>query len=213
MKKSRNEGHGLETELGPALGRVYLFSDAVFAIAITLIVLGFDLPHDLEIAEVPGRLAGELPDFLSFMFGFWILSFFWITHHRMFRHIDQMNQGLLIWNMLVLLCVAFLPFAIVTFGDYPESTTTVILFAAAQAATALACAGMWNYAARTRLVRANTDPGILRHVNSRMLIVGIVFLLSIPVALVSRPAAYLMWPLVLIVFYVVDRRMPASARV
>jgi uncharacterized membrane protein len=124
-----------------------------------------------------------------------------------------MNQGLLVWNMVVLLCVAFLPFAIVTFGDYPASTTTVILFAAAQAATALACVGMWNFAARTRLVREDTDPRVFRHVNIRMLVVGIVFLLSIPVALVSRPAAYLMWPLVLIVFYVVDRRTPASARV
>ncbi|HEV8353024.1 MAG TPA: TMEM175 family protein [bacterium] len=213
MKRLRGADHGVETELGPALGRIYLFSDAVFAIAITLIVLGFDLPHDLALAEVPGRLAGELPDFLSFVFGFWILSFFWITHHRMFRHINQMNQGLLVWNMVVLLCVAFLPFAIVTFGDYPASTTTVILFAAAQAATALACVGMWNFAARTRLVREDTDPRVFRHVNIRMLVVGIVFLLSIPVALVSRPAAYLMWPLVLIVFYVVDRRTPASARV
>jgi uncharacterized membrane protein len=213
MKKPRSAEHGVETELGPALGRVYLFSDAVFAIAITLIVLGFDLPHGLALEEVPGRLAEEIPDFLSFAFGFWILAFFWITHHRMFRYIERMNQGLLAWNMVVLLCVAFLPFPIVTFGDYPGSTTAVILFAAAQAATALACAGMWNFAARTNLLRANIDPRAFRHVNIRMLVVGVVFLLSIPVALVSRPAAYLLWPLILIVFYVVDRRTPASARV
>jgi len=210
---SRDEHRGGEAEFGPALGRVYLFSDAVFAIAITLIVLGFDLPHGLALEEVPRRLSQELPDFLSFVLGFWVLSFFWLVHHRMFRYIDRLNHGLLVWNFIVLLCVAFLPFAIVTFGDYPQLTTTVVLFAATQAATALACFGMWTFAARARLVRASTDPRILRHLATRMLAVGIVFLLSIPVAVASRPAAILMWPLVLLVFYVVDRFTPQVARV
>lgn len=208
----RDEQHGVETEFGPALGRVYLFSDAVFAIAITLIVLGFDLPHGMVLEEIPQRLYEQLPDFLSFTFGFWILSFFWITHHRMFRYIDRLNQGLLAWNLMVLLCVAFLPFPIVTVGDYPRSAWTVILFAAAQAATSLTCAGVWNFAARHSLIRRGTDPRVIRHLNIRLWTVGIVFLASIPVALVNTAAAFVMWPLVLIVFFIVDRRTPASVR-
>ncbi|HEY3247112.1 MAG TPA: TMEM175 family protein [bacterium] len=204
--------HGEETELGPALGRVYLFSDAVFAIAITLIVLGFDLPHGMTLEEVPQRLYEQLPDFLSFAFGFWILSFFWITHHRMFRYIDRLNHGLLVWNLIVLLCVAFLPFPIVTVGDYPGSAPAVILFAAAQAAAALTCLEMWSFAAREKLIRATTDPRVIRHLQVRLFSVGIVFLASIPVAVVYTPAAFVMWPVVLIIFYIVDRRTPAAAR-
>lgn len=209
----REPHSGEETELGPALGRVYLFSDAVFAIAITLIVLGFDLPHGMTLEEVPQRLLEQLPDFLSFAFGFWVLSFFWITHHRMFRAIDRLNHGLLVWNLIVLLCAAFLPFPIVTVGDYPQSAAAIILFAAAQAATALSCAGMWNFAVRAKLIRATTDPRVIRHIATRLLTVGIVFLASIPVALINTTAAFLMWPMVLIVFYLIDRATPASARV
>lgn len=209
----REEPHGSEAEFGPALGRVYLFSDAVFAIAITLIVLGFDLPHGLELADVPRRLAEELPDFMSFVLGFWVLAFFWLAHHRMFRNIGRLNRGLLVWNFIVLLCVSFLPFAIVTFGDYPQAPVVVILFAATQTAAALSCYGMWTFAARTRLIRTGTDPRVVRHLANRMMAVGIVFAASIPVALVSRVAAILMWPLVLLVFYVVDRFTPAAARV
>jgi len=88
--------------------RVLFFSDAIFAIAITLLVV------DLQVPEGPvqsGSLLREtLPQMGGFALSFAVIGLFWIAHHGLFRHIKGLNRTLIMLNLLFLGCVAFLPY-------------------------------------------------------------------------------------------------------
>ena len=89
-----------------------LFSDAVFAIVITLLVL--PLTAEIELPEGGQDLAAHVweqwPRVLSFLVSFLVIGQFWIAHHHMFEHIRRYDQGLLWLNLVSLLTVSFMPF-------------------------------------------------------------------------------------------------------
>ncbi len=89
--------------------RVEAFSDGVFAIAITLLILEIKVP-----APGSGPLAAQLlrqwPSYLSFVCSFGFIGIMWINHHRMFTHIKRCDEWLLVFNLLLLLGVTVVPF-------------------------------------------------------------------------------------------------------
>jgi uncharacterized membrane protein len=96
-------------------GRVEAFSDGVFAIAITLLILEIRLPgHEdgraLTDAEVWHELAVIWPSYLAYAVTFMLIGMVWMNHHRMFHHIARIDAMVLALNLLLLLDVAFLPF-------------------------------------------------------------------------------------------------------
>lgn len=95
------------------LERLVLFSDAVFAIAITLLVIEIHIPH-LEggsDAEAWQELLHLAPSFFGFILSFLVIGRFWIGHHNAFSLIDHYD-GRLAWpNILLLMCIALMPFA------------------------------------------------------------------------------------------------------
>ena len=101
-----------EQEKSVGLERVIFFSDAVFAIVITLLVL--PLTAEIELPEGGRDLAGHVweqwPKVLSFLVSFLVIGQFWIAHHHMFEHIRRHDQGLLWLNLVSLLTVSFMPF-------------------------------------------------------------------------------------------------------
>ena len=89
--------------------RVVFFSDAVFAIAITLLVV------DLQVPNVPHldsarQLRESLPQMAGFTISFVVIGLFWIAHHGLFRYIKGLNRRLIMLNLLFLGCIAFLPY-------------------------------------------------------------------------------------------------------
>jgi len=89
------------------------FSDAVFAIAITLLVIDIRMPEGAAIADghdLAAALWSLLPQFLGFLVSFVVIGSFWISHHRMFRLVRTMDGTLLFLDLLFLLFVAFIPF-------------------------------------------------------------------------------------------------------
>ena len=90
------------------LERLVNFSDAVIAIAITLLVVQFSVPAASE--DVGEALLDRWPQFLSFILSFFVIGIFWMAHHRIFRYVARMDQGLLWLNLLFLMCIAFLPY-------------------------------------------------------------------------------------------------------
>jgi TMEM175 potassium channel family protein len=105
-----------EAEQGPAhpLERMMFFSDAVFAIAITLLVIGIDvpqLPHGASNSEQIAALANLIPNFIGFFISFAVIGAFWSGHHRAFSLARHYAPGLQIPNMMLLCAIAFTPFS------------------------------------------------------------------------------------------------------
>src|SRR5512135_2775898 len=121
-------GAGFEDEV-PAAGRMASFADGVFAIAITVLVLPLT-----EARLTDAGLAGELRalglQVFAFALSFGITGRFWLAHYRMFRHIAWVDGRLLALNLLVLLCVAFLPFPAKVLGEHGTTTVAAVFYAA-----------------------------------------------------------------------------------
>lgn len=107
-----HEAKGHEAK-GLGLERLVFFSDAVFAIAITLLVLEIEvphLPHDAAPSAYWEALAELVPSFLAFLLSFMVIGRFWLSHHQIFARVKHFDVRLVWSNMLYLLAIAFMPF-------------------------------------------------------------------------------------------------------
>jgi uncharacterized membrane protein len=179
------------------LDRLIFFSDAVFAIAITLIVLDIK-PPVIPKEYVAARLGPELwalrSGYFSYVLSFLVIGAFWAAHHRSFRYITGYDGRLIALNTLLLMCVAFVPFPTAVLGQYGDMRIAVVLYASVLAATAFFLLLIWSYACRgRRLVSPHIDPRVVRTHAIRAGGTVLLFLLSIPVAGVSIPLAEICW--------------------
>jgi uncharacterized membrane protein len=181
------------------LERAAFFSDAVFAIAITLLSLEIQLPvveGHLTNAEL-WRLLGEIwPKYLAYGISFLVIGLFWIGHHRKFSIIKRFDGNLLMLNLLMLMAIAFIPFPTSLLSKYGNQTAT-IFYALVIVLTGLLSVSIWWYASyKNRLI----DPNLSQEVRKRevlgpLLVIGI-FLLSIVLALFNSGLAKSSWILV-----------------
>jgi uncharacterized membrane protein len=135
-------------------GRLVAFSDGVFAITITLLVLEIKPPTDYQ--NLLHGLAVLWPSYLAYALTFLFIGQVWVNHHVMFDHIRGADRVVLLLNTLVLMVVAFLPFATSVLAGALRSgdgqRVAVVFYGLAFAATALAFNGVWQYACRHRLI-------------------------------------------------------------
>ena len=138
--------------------RVEAFSDGVFAIAITLLILEIKVP-----AVGSGSLSRELirqwPSYLSFLISFTFIGIMWINHHRLFTHIARCNDALLILNLLLLLGVTFVPFptaVLATHLGQAGHRAALILYNATYVFIAVCFNLLWAYAS-SRLLPKDVD--------------------------------------------------------
>lgn len=178
------------------LERIIFFSDAVFAIAITLLALEIrlpPLPEPVSNAALVAALLSLGPRYLSYIISFLAIGMVWIAHHRAFRYVRRYNERLMVLNVVFLLTIGFVPFPTAVIGEYGNRVGT-IFYAAAMAMTGLTFALVWWYAnAQGRLVVRPLPTPQFRLVWLRILWMPFVFLLSIPVALWSPDAAKYVW--------------------
>lgn len=145
-------------------GRIETFSDGVFAIAITLLVLDIRVPGATELARDGGllqALVGEWPSYLSYLAGFATIGAVWLNHHAAFIRIARVDQTLLIWNLLLLLATSFIPFPTKLVADQLADgiwSDSARVAAAFYAIVGIACCLPWvviyrHVAANPRLLR------------------------------------------------------------
>jgi uncharacterized membrane protein len=193
--------------------RLEAFSDGVFAIAFTLLVLEFRPPD----ANVPltAYLSSLWPSFLAYMISFLLIGLFWANHHSMFVHIRRVDRPLLFLNTMLLACVAFLPFptqllaqALRLRADLPAAA---FFYGLAITIGGLFFNGTWLYAMRSRtLMSEKTSERYLHQVKRRFLIGLASYGLATVFALVA-PAISLVCYTMLIMFFWLPPRGETSA--
>lgn len=114
------------------LERLAFFSDAVFAIAITLLVIEVKLPPGLPTSEqaVAQALADLIPQYIGFLVSFFVIGRFWIGHHRVFGRLKRADDGLIWRNLLFLMTIAFMPFPTAIVSHYVSTRVGVGTYAA-----------------------------------------------------------------------------------
>jgi uncharacterized membrane protein len=104
------------------LERVVFFNDAVFAIAITLLIIDIKVPelHSTSISdnELMFKLSALIPKFIGFVISFFVIGLYWLAHHRMFKFVTAINQRLLWANLLFLLPIVIMPFSTSFLSEY-----------------------------------------------------------------------------------------------
>jgi uncharacterized membrane protein len=178
--------------------RTEAFSDGVFAIAVTLLVVFIDIPQVSSEARLDQAVSDRGPEFLSYFIGFFVISMFWIGHHRFFAQLHRFDERLMFVNLAYLSAVAFVPFTTGLFGDYPDARISLILFAGSVTFVSFLDTVMMFLAFRWRLSPVPPQASTRRRMLVANFAPGIVFGLSIAVALVSTGAARWMW-LILVV--------------
>jgi uncharacterized membrane protein len=184
------------------LERILFFSDAVFAIAITLLVLNIevpDIPQGLVAQELPGQLLALWPKYFSYVISFLVILIFWISHHTIFSTIRGYDRPLIWLNSLFLMFVAFLPFPTALLGEYGSQQLVVVIYAGSVAITRLVLSVAWWYAYdKPHLMRSSMELGTARAFHIRALYLPLVFLLSIGISFFSVSAAVYSWVLLLV---------------
>jgi uncharacterized membrane protein len=191
-----------------ALERIVFFSDAVMAIAITLLAIDLKVPEidaAVNASELPLRLRTLGPQFMSFVISFFVIGIYWTSHHRYFRLIKRYDGGLIALNMLFLFFIVLMPFVASLFGQYYGLPLAMSVYAAAVAATGLSMGALWWYAShRHRLIDECLDASFIR-VRSIAMAVPLLFLISIPFAFFSQVLAIVIWCMAPLVSFVVLR--------
>jgi uncharacterized membrane protein len=173
-------------------GRIETFSDGVFAIAMTLLVIEIGVPHIGDAAEgttLFGALAAQWPSYLGYSISFLQIGVIWANHHNRFSFIERSDHILLFLNTLFLMCVAFIPFPTALLAEYietDEQTTAVAVYSGTLAVTAIFFTLLWLYATTNyRLVRRDLDPASLRAMTRRYVIGMTLYIFAFALAFVS----------------------------
>jgi uncharacterized membrane protein len=187
----------------PGNERMAAFSDGVFAIAITLLVLGLEVP-----TRVPaGGLIALVPEFLPRLAGhvvtFAILGIYWVGHHNMFMYVKRHDRTLLWLNNLFLLFVAAMPFPTGLIVQYPSDRLAVIVYASTLVCAGLSLELIWLYAThRRQMVAHELDPELITFVHRRVLLAPAIYLVAIAASFVSITAAKVLFVLVAVAYIV-----------
>ena len=171
--------------------RIVAFSDGVFSIAITLLVLELQLPDDLKNGEIWQSLWDQGEKFLAYGISFAVIARFWLVHHSFFSEVKAFNTRLIGLNMLYLAWIVLIPFSSQVLGEYGGTLPAVVVYSANLAVVVLIGQWMAWDARRNGLATAGEQTERESFVRS-MFIAG-VFLISVVIALFDPSIAPYIW--------------------
>ncbi|HEX6116215.1 MAG TPA: TMEM175 family protein [Solirubrobacterales bacterium] len=177
--------------------RIVAFSDGVFAIAITLLVLPLTIPKQTQ--DVAAAIWNLDDDLFAYAVSFAVIGKFWLSHHRFYGALERFDNTLMGLNMLYLAWVVLIPFTSEMLGHFGDDSAATIAYAAVMAAASGTFVFQIAYAYRKGLMRPDADLPGHRYAGPVNFLFAGIFLLSIPVALVSTFVAQAMWLAVFLV--------------
>lgn len=173
--------------------RLEAFSDGVFAIAITLLVLEIAVPLAAD-KDLIGALVDEWPAYLAYVVSYLTIGWVWIGHSAITSHIERANAMFLRLNLLLLMAVAFLPFPTQLMAEYlgksePERVA-IFFYGLLLLAIAVLMDVLWRYALRSReLLREDLRDEELTALSSKSTPSLVFFVFSLLVAFIAPTAA------------------------
>jgi TMEM175 potassium channel family protein len=176
--------------------RVSFFSDAVFAIALTLLAVELRLPPGAQVIDGPSLIDALVemgPQLLSFVLSFFVIVMFWLGHYRTFRLVTEIDNPTLALNTLLLFGVVFLPFPTSILGDYSNIGAAVAFYGLCAGATGLASTALWFVVAELRHHVGLIDPRVVRSRTVMSAIAPMALLAGVPLAFVSTQLAIAVW--------------------
>jgi uncharacterized membrane protein len=184
-------------------GRLQAFSDGVFAVAITLLVLNIKIPGlDLPPSQLPDdpslwqALRDEWPMLAAYAISFATIGIMWLNHHRLFVHIQYTNTVLLLLNLLLLLIIVFLPVPTALLAEYlvrPDLHAAAILYCGTCLLMAICFNLVWHYASyRNRLLGQTVDPHSVAAISRQYVVGPLLYLITFGVAFLNVPASILL---------------------
>lgn len=191
----------------PTPARIEGFSDGVFAIIITLLVLDLRVPRAdaLRHESLVSALLQQWPVYVAFVVSFLQVGVVWANHHAMFHYIRRTDHRLLVYNLMLLLCTAVLPFTSALLSEYARAGDAELRIAALLYSGALGAAGVWfsavwQHALNAGLVNPHADPHRLHALRNHWLFVPLFYGVAFLLALVN-PRLSLGMYLVLLFYY------------
>ncbi len=173
--------------------RIEAFSDGVFAIAMTLLVLELKAPPAGNIA-LATLLVRQWPSYVAFLVSFAFIGIMWINHHGLFAHIRRSNDVLLVLNLLLLLGVVAVPFPTAVLAAHlgqPGERTAALLYSGTYGVIAIAFNVLWRYAAssKRRLLGPEVDANAVKQISYQYAFGPLLYVVCFVLAWVSVSAS------------------------
>jgi len=195
-------------------GRVEAFSDGVFAIAITLLVLTIAQPGNYS--DLAHQLGDRWPSLAAYVVSFAVIGIMWSNHHSVFAHFSHIDRGLNYLNLLLLMTVAFLPYPTGVFGEALRrgegARTAAVFYSVTMAVNAYAWAALWLYGSRSRRLLVPSFPEEQRTIATVGFTAGtVLYTLAVGVAVLNAYASLALYG-ALAAYYAMDPLSRLAAR-
>jgi uncharacterized membrane protein len=202
--------------LAMSSGRLEAFSDGVFAIAATLLVLELHVPS-AERGPLVSQLAAQWPSYAAYLVSFLTIGIIWVNHHAMFALVRRVDRPMLFLNLLLLLAVSVIPFPTAVVGqwipDAQQAPAAAALLGGVFLSMGLAFGSIWLYAVHHhQMALLGAEPAAVRSAIPRFTIGNVAYLVGIGVAFLNPLVSLLVYALVALYYVFPTLPTPQSPR-
>lgn len=195
-------------EYTPGTTRVEAFSDGVFAIVVTLLVLELRVPHlpeNFTSKDAVNELIHLAPKFISFALSFLIVAIYWVNHHQFFHSLEKTDRALLWYNNLLLFTLSFVPFPTAFMGEYPTGTVPVMLYGTSMFASALSFNIMLGHAVKSDLFLPSVSKEVISESIKKGKLGPVVYLIATISAFISVYISLAIYVIVPVLYFIPQR--------
>jgi len=184
---------------GPDDQRLVTLSDGVVAIALTLLILGIQVPSPGSLRDpdsvsaLGGALSNTIDGWIGYVIAFYAITQFWLVHRHFFRCVRGDRDGVAAWNFLFLFTITVMPFTSDLLGKYPQNPLSVIIFSANLILATLSRFGMQWFVRRHHLLDVRNTPASAQFGSMQGIVNICFYVLAMPVALVNPDLAKFCW--------------------
>ena len=199
---------------GVEFGRTVAFTDGLFAIAMTLLVVSLAVPtlsDESSVSELADKLNDDSATFVSFAISFAVIGRYCLAHHAYFSVLARLDRRIIALNLVYLAFIAFLPFPTALLGEYFTNPLSIVIYAVNVAIVSGMEVVLFSWAQDHDLLAKKLPRDVYRFGVLMSLSPVVFFLLSIPVAFVSTTLAVCFWFLGIPLAAVAERWKPKGA--